>query len=85
MREALSEGLQSPSEIAAWAKARYDVEVTPQMVSAYKSHDKAKSNGTRKGVKRINPGIDLDAVRKVKELVDSIGADEVAELVEVFR
>jgi hypothetical protein len=42
VRAALADGLDAPDDIAEFAKSRYGIEISNQMVSSYKSQEKAR-------------------------------------------
>jgi hypothetical protein len=53
VRAALSEGVTSPSEIAAFLKDRYNMKISPAHVSNIKSKSKPGGNGRRRGKKKL--------------------------------
>jgi hypothetical protein len=61
VRQAVAEGLSSPSEIADYAKTRFGLDIPKPQVSAYKAQGKAKATAT---TPKATPG------RKPRVVVD---------------
>jgi hypothetical protein len=49
VREALAQGVESPSEIVSYVKEKHGLDMTTAHVSAYKSQIKKPKNGAKRG------------------------------------
>ena len=91
VRRALDSGVDQPQEASAYIKEKFDIEISPQMFSTYKSQLKIRSEkkaaGSGRGRRGIigadNAAINLDLARKLKALVDEYGADSVQKVAAV--
>jgi len=100
VRAALKAGHDKPQEASTYIKETYGLDVTPQVVSTYKSIDnKRKGKGKKRGRKpaaeaAAAPGPKAsskphmanpaDLARGVKSLVETYGADAVRDMAGVF-
>lgn len=100
VRAAVSEGKLKPLDACAWIKEKFNIDITPQHFSSYKS-SQAKKEGKpagRPGRKlreataahapsgpRVGNGGAADLARQVKSLVTQYGADEVSGMLAVLR
>lgn len=82
IREALSKGIESPSDISAYAKQNKGLEIDPKYVSVIKSQIRAKERGkvTRGSGRDIQKDASLFALKcgtidKAKKMLDSIKND----------
>jgi hypothetical protein len=100
VREALAEGIEGPSEIADFAKTEHGLEISPAMVSSYKSQFKAKAGQSgihkkggrpRKAPEAASPAIAQDDVgivadlAAVKRLVEKLGVEQVRQMAGLFE
>ena len=85
VRKALEVGKEKPADGVAYILEQFQVEIAPQMFSAYKTHLKkhgeTSGRGRRTGGKVGDPA---ELARKVKELVDQYGAKTVSNMLGVF-
>ena len=100
VRAAVQEGKLKPQEACVWIKEKFDIDITPQHFSSYKS-SQAKKEGKpagRPGRKpreataapapsgpRVGNGNPVELARQVKKLVDVYGVGAVKEMTTVFE
>src|SRR5262245_6404511 len=88
VRDALADlgGESKPQDIGAWVKAKFGVEIAPQMISAYKSTINGKSGASGKSVARGVSGgnVSINDVVAVRELLDRVGVDQLNKLVKAL-
>ncbi|MDB5312675.1 MAG: hypothetical protein JWO38_6877 [Gemmataceae bacterium] len=92
VRRALADGVDAPLEGVAYVKKQFDIDITPQMFSSYKSlaRKKAGSGGRTKagptgGSSSIGSTNPADLARTIKALVEQHGANAVIEMARVFE
>jgi hypothetical protein len=56
VRSALATGIESPSDIVDFLKNQYGIDMTKQMVSSYKSQQKARDSKTEAPAPKGKPG-----------------------------
>lgn len=88
VRQALAAGVDKPKEAVEYIKAKYGLDMKPQMFSSYKSNVQKKALGVRPGGggKRPLPGGIMglaDSFTSLRALVSQYGADEVRRLIDV--
>jgi hypothetical protein len=94
VRAALSAGVTKPAEGVAYLKEQFNIGITPQMFSAYKSNAKKKRGRRgRPPGRRAASGVGngnaqgataADLARDVKRLVEQYGAAAVKDMAKVF-
>jgi len=100
VRNALAEGLDDIGDIEGFLKSRYGIDMPRQMISSYKSQNKAKEAEARPvvkvarseaggssthGVRESDPESDLlEALEAMKPLVEKFGADKVKRIVDLL-
>lgn len=95
VRTALAEGLESPSDIVRFVKARFGIDMPKQMVSAYKANEKRREQGhmapqqkpqtttAAKPAANGEPDL-LGALEMIKPLVEQYGAAKVKRIVDLM-
>jgi hypothetical protein len=86
VRQTLADGVDNPTEAVAHIKKKFDIDITTQQFSTYKSVIKSKggSSGKRKAARKGTVDV-VDAASAVKELCSQIGPDKVKGLADLFR
>jgi hypothetical protein len=93
VRAALADGIESPSDIAAFIKSRYGIEMARQMISSYKAQlrkrDAERAPQSKQIVIVAKPAAKsesdlLGALEAIKPLVDQYGADKVKRIVDLM-
>ncbi|AWM38650.1 hypothetical protein GobsT_31690 [Gemmata obscuriglobus] len=92
VRDALGEKgwAVSPTELQAYIRDKYDVELPNNVISNYKSNIKKEDGAggasvTPPPVHRSTGGLDMTDVEAVKGLVTRLGAAQVKKLAEMFE
>ena len=96
VRAAITDGADNPTEGAAYIKAMFHLDITPQQFSTYKSQQKAKAGkpaarrgrqpGTVVGTSSMaNGSIGLALqVEAIKTLVEQLGVEQVVSIARLF-
>ncbi len=87
VRRALAEGIDSPGEIARFAKTKYGLDIPVPQASSYKSQIKSRQNKQRMPTAaKVTTKSDVIAdIEAVKHLVEKLGAEPVRRLVKLFE
>ena len=94
VRAALAEGKTKPQDACAWIKEKFDIDITPQHFSSYKSQEVKKQEGGTSGGgrraaepagQRVGSGNPVELAKQVRALVQQHGAAAVKGMVEVFE
>jgi hypothetical protein len=86
VRQAMSQGLDAPGDIADYIQSKYGLVMPKTQISSYKAQAKARARrkGSREKAKATTASQLLEDIETVKGLVDKLGADQVKRLADLF-
>lgn len=85
VRACLAEGVTKPQDASEWIKAKYGIDIAPQVFSSYKSSLGKKAEGGSSAHGKQSGGVDMATLEEVKKLVDKVGAAQVKQLAGFFE
>ena len=90
VREAIQAGVTETGDVQAWVKRKYNVDIAHSLVPPLRKELAGREATTPTPVTatpttpEVPAGVDVEAVRLVREAVKRVGADSVKDLADLF-